>query len=90
MGSVTNSGTLVTVVIAPVFQSVLQTNRILGLAWSAIPGQRYQLQFKSSLAATQWNNLGNPTPATNTTMTASDPINSNTQRFYRVVLVPQP
>jgi uncharacterized repeat protein (TIGR03803 family) len=90
MGSVTNSGTLVTVVTAPVFQSVTQTNLSVRLTWSSITGQQYQLQFKFSLAAAVWNNLSNPILATNTVMTATDPINSNAQRFYRVVLIPPP
>jgi uncharacterized repeat protein (TIGR03803 family) len=90
IGSVTNSGTMVTVVTAPVFQSVTQTNLSVQLTWSALAGQRYQLQFKSSLAAGAWNNLGKPIPATNTVMTATDPIDSNGQRFYRVVLIPSP
>ncbi|HWV99332.1 MAG TPA: choice-of-anchor tandem repeat GloVer-containing protein [Candidatus Acidoferrum sp.] len=88
LGSVTNSGTLVTVVTAPVFQAVVQTNLNVRLAWSAISGQRYQLQFKSSLPSPTWSNLGAPVTATNAVVTVTDPFGSNTQRFYRVLLLP--
>jgi hypothetical protein len=88
LGSVTNSGTLVTAVTAPVFQAVAQTNLSVRLAWSAISGQRYQLQFKSSLPSPTWSNLGAPVTATNAVVTVTDPFGSNTQRFYRVLLLP--
>jgi len=73
---------------APVFQKVSRTNGLVNLVWSSVSGQIYQMQYSTNLARTNWTNLGNPTPATNTTMSASDLIGTNHQRFYRVVLLP--
>ena len=88
LGSVTSSGALLTVIPAPVFQTVRQTNGALALTWSAAVGQKYQLQYKPDLTAAGWTNLGNWFLATNALMSASDLIGSNPQRFYRVVLLP--
>jgi uncharacterized repeat protein (TIGR03803 family) len=68
----------------PMFQNVLQTGNTLTLTWSAIIGQTYQLQCTTNLSAPKWINLSSVT-ATNSTATASDTINSSSQRFYRLV-----
>lgn len=73
---------------APVFQSVRQTNGRVTFTWSAAAGQTYQLQYSDDLTRTNWLNFGGSTTATNSTMTASDIIGSNAQRFYRAVLLP--
>jgi len=90
-GGVNGSGTVFRLLIlpaAPVFEKVLRTNGVLDLTWSSIAGQSYQVQFSANLARTNWTNLGSPAAATNSTMTASDPIGTNAQRFYRVVVLP--
>jgi len=48
----------------------------------------YQLQFKTNLTQTNWSNLGVPITETNSSLNASDPINANPQRYYRVKLLP--
>jgi hypothetical protein len=69
----------------PVFQSVVQTNDTLTLVWSSVTTQSYQLQYTTDLTSTNWTDLGGINTATNSTMSATDVIGSDTQRFYRVV-----
>ena len=56
--------------------------------WSAVAGRVYQMQFKTDLTQGTWTDSGSTIHATNTTATASDAIGSDSQRFYRVVLLP--
>ena len=79
---------LVTVVSRPLIESVTVSNDLVTMTWSAIAGQTYQVLFNDDLTSTNWTNLGDPITATNATAVASDTINSDLQRFYRVVLVP--
>jgi hypothetical protein len=57
-------------------------------SWSSIPGQMYQVQFSRNLAQTTWSNLNGTIRASNTITTVSDDANTDTQRFYRVILDP--
>jgi hypothetical protein len=59
----------------------------LTLAWSATAGQRYQVQYKTSLSQPAWADLVLVT-ATNSTAAVSDALNSSAQRFYRTVWLP--
>jgi uncharacterized repeat protein (TIGR03803 family) len=74
--------------VAPVFQTVAQSNGTFTLTWSALPGQRFQLQYCSDLASGNWTDLGGVLTAAGSTVTASDEMGSNSQRFYRVQLLP--
>ena len=85
----TSTAAHLTVVSPPVFLSAVSSNCTLALTWSTMPGQRYRLQYKSSLAATNWTYLGSSVFPTSNTVTAADNVCTNTQRFYRVVLFPQ-
>jgi uncharacterized repeat protein (TIGR03803 family) len=87
-GSVTSNEALLSVVVAPVFQSITNANGTIRLTWSAIVGQRYRLQQRSTLTSGNWSNLGSIITASGNTVTASDIIGVNVQRFYRVILVP--
>jgi hypothetical protein len=75
------------VVSPPLFQTVRQLNGTLTVTWSAAAGHSYQLQYKPSLTATNWTNLGNPITATNGFITTLDIVGPDPQRFYRAVLV---
>jgi uncharacterized repeat protein (TIGR03803 family) len=88
MGTVTSSGALLRVVTAPVFQSIRTANNTVTLAWSAIAGQRYRLQYKPNLSSGTWLNLGNIVTATTNSVIGTDTIAANTQRFYRVLMLP--
>jgi hypothetical protein len=74
-----------------ILQAILHNN-LITLTWSATPGLAYQLQYSysSDLTSANWNSFGNTITATNATMSASDALASDKQRFYRVVLLAQP
>ena len=89
LGPVTSTGAHLTVVYPPVFLSAVQSNCTLGLTWSAAAGQKYRLQYKSSVSATNWSSLGSTITATGNTASAADNICTNGQKLYRVILFPQ-
>jgi hypothetical protein len=60
------------------------------LAWTAEPGQIYQVQAKDDLNQATWQNLGQPVLASSTEATFNDSIEPGQQRFYRVILVTTP
>ena len=72
----------------PVQPKILTSKSLnaLTLSWDALPGQIYQVQYKTNLNQTSWFNLGGPAVATNTLMSASDSTTQNTNRYYRVVM----
>ena len=79
-------GTL-TIVAAPAIQSVSQSGDVFTLTWSTTSNAVYQIESTTNLSANNWTNFGAPVTATNSTATATDFI-SNSQSFYRVVLLP--
>jgi uncharacterized repeat protein (TIGR03803 family) len=88
LGSVTSAGATLTLVSAPVFQSITRTGNIMRVTWSAAAGLTYQLQFKTDLTSATWTNLGGLRTASGPTVTVSDAVGANVQRFYRVLLMP--
>lgn len=57
--------------------------------WDAGEGLKYQVQYCDDLSTTNWLSLGpTVTAITNGVLSASENISTNTQRFYRVVVVP--
>jgi hypothetical protein len=68
-------------------QTVSRSGGLITFDWSAIPGQIYQVQYKTNLNQPNWTALGGTITATTSTLTASD-VMDNLQRFYRVVLLP--
>ena len=73
--------------VPPVFQTVKLTGGMISFEWSAIPGQTYQLQYKTNLAQINWISLGGANTATDVTMSATDSIGPDPQRFYRIMLL---
>ena len=71
----------------PTISSITQANGALAFTWTANTGSSYQIQYSADPRTTNWNNLGNVLVATNTIMSALDSIGSDSQRFYRVVLL---
>ena len=57
---------------------------VVHFSWDSVTGQVYQLQFKTNLLTTNWNNADSEILSTNTSMSASDPIGPDPQRFYRL------
>jgi hypothetical protein len=81
------NGTL-TVIALPEIRSVRQSGSSVTFTWSATSNQMYQIQFKASLTQSNWTTVGGTLTASNSTITASEPIGTNAQLFYRVVLLP--
>jgi streptogramin lyase len=79
---------LAVVPLPPTFQTIVHANGLITFTWSATAGRRYQLQYNPELSSTNWINLGNTVTATNATMSSSDALRADKQRFYRVVLLP--
>jgi hypothetical protein len=79
-----------TVIVAPppVLQPLRASNGIAQLAWNAVAGQTYRIQFKPALAATNWTDLVPDITATGPFVSATDAIGSAPQRYYRILLLP--
>jgi uncharacterized repeat protein (TIGR03803 family) len=81
-------GTIFHFVIPPAFQTITHTNGGIAFTWSAMPKQICQLQYSTNLASTNWLDFGNPITVANTSLFASDSTATNSQRFYRIRLLP--
>ena len=57
----------------------------IALTWAAKPGARYQLQYKNRLDEANWMGIGNPLTATSETLSLTEAIGTESQRFYRVM-----
>jgi hypothetical protein len=73
----------------PVIQSITVTNEVVTLTWTASAGRTYRVQYKGNVDDTNWNAVPPDVLATGPTATATNVIGADTQRFYRVYLVPQ-
>jgi subtilase family serine protease len=73
---------------APALKLAVQTNGTVTLAWTALAGMVYQLQYATNLPAGNWFNLGAPTNAAMGTVSASDILPPDPHRFYRLILLP--
>jgi len=77
----------IVVVSPPIIEAVVATSGSVRIAWSAIPGKIYRVQFKSNLSESSWNDLNGDVVASGFTATKTDVIDSNAQRYYRVALL---
>ena len=73
---------------SPLLASSKTTNGEFTFGWSATTGRIYQVQYTTNLSASNWQNLGSATPATNSIMWTTDPAPADPQRYYRVMLLP--
>jgi uncharacterized repeat protein (TIGR03803 family) len=73
---------------APKLDPIATTGSGVNLAWSAISGRVYQVQYSSGLDSTNWTGLGSQLTATNQVVATSDPDSSAVLRYYRVVMFP--
>lgn len=76
----------VAVLARPNIVDAIVSSGSFNLTWSAIPGQKYRVQFKSELTDPMWNDLVPDVNATLATAVISDLV-GGTQRFYRVLVV---
>jgi NHL repeat len=72
----------------PVFQTIAQSDGIVVFTWSAVSGRSYQAQYKTNLIQSNWVDFGGIRVATDITLTSSDSVGTDRQRFYRIVLLP--
>jgi len=57
--------------------------------WQSVPGRNYRLQFKETLNDSDWTNVPGDVTAGGAVSSKSDPTaTGQTQRFYRVLLIP--
>ena len=87
-GSVTSSVARVTLQLPPIMPAFTASNSLYTFTWSAVSNQSYQLQSATNLVAPNWIDLGSPITATNSSVSATDAVGSDGQRFYRVRLWP--
>ncbi len=84
----TPRGTNIFVPVAPSFSAVTTSGGDVALRFSGTPGIDYLIQFKNQLDDPSWTPLGTPTMMTGTNAIVTDHIGSNSQRFYRLLLLP--
>lgn len=72
----------------PVIQYVSLAGSQVNVSWSAVSGLNYQLQYTTALNPAAWTNSGATQQATNSILTFADTPGGDTQRFYRVSVVP--
>ena len=65
-----------------------RSNTNFMFSWSAVAGRMYQVQYNTNLNFTKWTNSGAAFPAPGATVTVTNSIGTNGQRFYRVMIVP--
>ena len=58
------------------------------ISWEADPGARYQVQYKTNLAEPAWVNAGGVVAAA--TLVEAIPTGTESQRFYRIILLEEP
>jgi uncharacterized repeat protein (TIGR03803 family) len=89
LGSVTSAAAHLTVVYPPAFLSAVNSNCTLALTYSTMSGQKYRLLYKNDLRTNTWSALGGTITASSNALTAYDNPCTNSQRFYRLLLIPQ-
>jgi hypothetical protein len=70
-----------------VIQSIILTNGIVTIKWSAVSGQSYRLQYKGTLMDSAWSNAVPDFTASGPIATGTNGVNNATQRYYRVLLL---
>ncbi len=78
----------VTVVPPPSFTLVTQTNAVVTLTWSAIPGQGYEIQYLDLVTGTNWTVLPLDVTASGATASANDIPGLAAERYYRIRVKP--
>jgi hypothetical protein len=83
----TTAATL-TVLAQPLIQAAMLSGTSFKFTWNTTPSDSYQIQSTANLNPTAWAALGGTITASNFTTTVSEPVGTNSQQFYRVVLLP--
>jgi hypothetical protein len=71
----------------PAIRAAISTPASFDLTFAAMPGETYQVQYKTNFTQPDWLNLGSPFSAETNTVKFSDPgAGSSPQKFYRLLL----
>ncbi len=73
----------------PVIQSISRIGTTVHLMWTTDVGRNYQVQYTTNLANPNWQNHGDPLPASGGSLSKSDDVGSDRCGFYRVVRLAQ-
>jgi hypothetical protein len=76
------------VVVPPLIEAIAASRDTVTITWSAMQGMTYRVQFKSNQNESTWTDLPGDVTATGSTAMKTDVIDGNTQRFYRVRILP--
>jgi hypothetical protein len=72
---------------APVLQSATLADSIITFTWSGIASLSYQVQSANDLINPRWTNVAAAMTAPGDLVSASEPISTASQQFYRVLLL---
>jgi len=72
----------------PVIVSISLSDKIANLSWSAVSGSTYHVQYTTNLFDGQWIDLPGDVTATGPLANKSDNRASDSESFYRIILVP--
>jgi hypothetical protein len=73
---------------APVIQSMTYSSGIATITWTSVSNRTYRLQYTENLTNITWNDVPPDILSTGPTVTATNAVGSDLQRFYRAVLLP--
>ncbi len=79
---------LVGVVPRPLLTSITVSNQIVNVAWTALVGQAYRLQFTTNLFTTNWTAVFPDVTADSSTATHTNAFDPAAMNFYRVQVIP--
>jgi hypothetical protein len=69
----------------PKITGISVTNGIAIIRWQTVVGGHYQVQYKSDLSQTNWNDVGNSVIASGSSLSSMNGVNGVGQRYYRVI-----
>ena len=72
----------------PIHLALQTSGDLARLSWSSVPGQTYRVQYKNQLDDADWLDLTGNFYAVDANSAVEDDLSSQSQRFYRVVLLP--
>jgi uncharacterized repeat protein (TIGR03803 family) len=81
-------GTIFRLVSAPLITSARQSNNAVILNWSSFTDALYRVEYRTNSQSGNWFALATNVQSAGPTTSFSDSIVGDTQRFYRVVLLP--
>jgi uncharacterized repeat protein (TIGR03803 family) len=81
-------GTVLRLIVPPAFQSFKKTGNSATVMWAGETGQKYQVQYSSTLAPCRWTNLGAPVIAAGPLITSTNTPPAGGQGYFRVQVLP--